>query len=1084
MFRPTSSLKVLFVLALALSATVPALAGANFWTVNGPEAGSVDSIVIDPKNPAIMYLGSPGGGVFKSWNSGQTWTRVNRGIVLGSANVISLTIDPVDTNVLYVGLGGSTWKTTNGGGLWTMISSNGASLFAIDPKNPAILYLGTGSALYRSTNGGGEFTQLAWPSPFITDLALDFDTPSTLYASSGDATAGGVYKSTDSGASWTKVSASISTTSIYTLAIDPKNSAKIWAGTAGAGVWLSTDRGATWTKKSGASGLPDGGNWQTASVSKAGNAVYVGANIGAYVTTNDGASWTPVTAPGDGFTTVIAAHPAEPSTVFLGADYGVYRSTNTGATWALRMSGYGSFEAAGLATDPINPRIAYGWSSIGLYRTADGGGSWARAGNKQYVNALAIDPATPSVLYIHHQGTYQKSTDSGTNWTVYPKTGAPSDTPNFLAHDPVKASTLYAGYYSNGLYVSTNGGTWTPLNSGLPASARVNGLAFDAVTPATMYAAVGNGGIYKSSSGGSSWNAMNTGLTSTNATAIVSVASSPSTLYALVGGKLVKSTDGAASWSNAPGATTFSNLTSLVADATGGNVIVAGSDVYRSLDGGVTFTQLSSGRQFDSTRKLALGPGGEHLYAGTHDDGIYAMRMSPVVLPAAASLHGNSGSFFHSDVMLMNPSPFTTMTVQATYRCFNGACNSTKSFTIPPRNAAAYGDIVAGLFGSAETGGSIEFDAPSHLITTSRLYTPSKPQPTAGQFVPGQPIEAASRRGVLPLLSNSTTASGFRSNVGLYNQGAFEETVTITLYGDNGTALGSTQRTVAPKSGTQINNVFGAVGYNQSIASAFGIVTTASGRPIYSYASVLDNQSQDPIYVSAQDGVEGMTGTIVLPAAASLHGQNNAFFHSDVALVNVAPFASANVTATYRCPANCGTATKTFTIPAGQQKTYDDIVVSLFGAPETGGAIEFVTDAPLAVASRLYTPSKPLPTYGQYIPGLPASRAASRLVLPSLSSNGFRSNVGVYNPTDIAHDVNLTLWSADHTYIGEITRTVGARQLVQVNDIFGAVGAATAFDSAYCTVNGFGSLPLFAFASVLDNQSQDPIFVVGELDSE
>jgi hypothetical protein len=1084
-FGTFPSLRALLFLAITLSTTLPALAGPNFWTVHGPEAGSVSAIAIDPKNPAVLYIGSSGGGIFKSWNGGETWTRVNRGIVLSSANVLSLAIDPVNSNIVYAGLGGGLWKSTDGGGLWANMSGNGTGFIVIDPKNPSVLYTANGSNLYKSTNGGAAFTPLTPPSPFLTGLVIDPDTPTTLYASTGDASLGGVYKSTDSGASWTKVSASIPSTSIYTLVIDPKNPTKLWAGTSGLGVWLSTDRGNTWTKKSGASGIPDAGNWQTAAVSKAGNAVYFGANIGAYVTTNDGLSWTRITPGNDSFTTEFEAHPTEAGSVFLGADYALYRSSNTGATWTPRMSGFTSFEPVGVRTDPSDPRIAYTWSSLGLYRTANAGASWSRAGNKQYVNALAIDPKAPAVLYINHQGLFQKSIDSGSNWTQMTTTGAPSDNPKILEHDPVKAATIYAGFAASGLFMSANGGPWTPLNTGLPASARVLSLAFDAVTPTTMYVAISNGGIFKSSSGGNSWTAMNTGLTSTNGAAIVSVKSTPATLYAIVDGKLVKSTNGAATWSNVSGASALNNLVALEVDANGTNVYVAGStDVYRSRDGGATFAPLSSGRQFDSTLTLTLGSDGEHIYAGTRDDGVYTMRMSPVVLPAAASLHGNSGSFFHSDVMLMNPSPFTTMNVQATYRCFNNACSSTKTFAIEPRESASYSDIVTSLFGSAESGGSIEFDAPWHAIATSRLYTPSKPQPTAGQFVPGLPIEAASRRGVLPLLSNSTTASGFRSNVGLYNQGAFEETVTITLYGDNGTVLGSTQRTVAARSGTQINNVFGAVGYNQSIASAFGIVTTASGRPIYSYASVLDNQSQDPIYVSAQDGVVGMNGTIVLPAAASLHGQNNAFFHSDVALVNVAPFASANVTATYRCPANCGTSTRTFQIPAGQQKTYDDIVVSLFGAPETGGAIEFVTDAPLAVASRLYTPSKPLPTYGQYIPGLPASRAASRLVIPSLSNKGFRSNVGVYNGTDIPHDVTITLWAADHTYIGSTTRAVGARQLVQINDIFAVVGATGQFDAAYCTVNGFGSLPLYAFASVLDNQSQDPIFVVGEFDSE
>ncbi|HEX2834514.1 MAG TPA: hypothetical protein VHW00_15995 [Thermoanaerobaculia bacterium] len=1085
-----SFVRAIAVALLTLAMTAPGFAGPNRWTSNGPASGYVNVLTVDPKNPAVVYAGAPGGGIYKSWDGGQNWFRINRGLATNTAVVGAIAIDPVDTNIVYAGLNGGMYKSTDAGAHWTRLLNYGysASFLVLDPKNPSTLYTGYGAALYKSIDGGAQFTPLTLPTTNILDLAIDNENPSILYAAAADETNGGVYKTIDGGAHWDKVSAAIPTRKVYTLAIDPKNPANVWAGTSNGGVWLSTDRGGSWTKKSGgASGMPDGGNYQVAAVSASGTAVYFGSNGGLWVTNNGGTTWSSVAPPSESFMIAIAPDRVAASTVYVSTDFGIHKSTNSGATWSRQMNGVSTMEPVGFAADPVNPDVAYAFGSDGVFKTVNGGESWERAGDRRYVNGIAIDPQNPAVLYAQHQVMFSKSTNGGASWTNYTAPNAPNGNVSMLVHDPVKAATIYAATTSQGLWSSANGGAWTALNNGLPAGARISQIAFDAATPSTMYVAT-NSGIYRSSSSGASWSPMNSGLASTNTTGIVSVKASPATLYAIADARLYKSTNSASTWTDIT-ASGMSNVYTVAVTGSGSDLFV-GTNLYvwRSRDGGATFTTLRAGREFGYTKILALNHTNTRLYAGGYRGGAHAIELSPVLLPVAASVHGNGGSFFHSDVMLVNPSPSSAMDVQATYRCFIGTCaNASKTITIAPRQAIAYSDVVAGLFGAAETGGPIEFDAPSHLIATSRLYTPSKPAPTFGQFVPGLTADAATTRGVLPLLSNGANGGGFRSNLGLYNPNDSSENVTITLYSDAGAILGSITRTLAAKSGTQINNIFEAAGSTNEIAGAFAIVTSA--KPVVSYASVLDNQSQDPIFVVAQDGVEGMSGTITVPAAASLHGQGGAFFHSDVSIVNVSN-ELANITAYYRCSSgNCGTSPKTFTIPAGQQRTYEDVVVSLFGATESGGAIEFVTAGRIAVASRLYTPSKPAPTFGQYVPGLPSSRAAGHLVVPSLSAStnsavGFRTNVGVFNASDITHDVTFSLHALDGTLLGATTRNVGARQLVQINNIFGVVGVTSDVASAYCVIEGFGNVPLFGFASVLDNQSQDPIFVVGEADGQ
>jgi hypothetical protein len=163
-------------------------------------------------------------------------------------------------------------------------------------------------------------------------------------------------------------------------------------------------------------------------------------------------------------------------------------------------------------------------------------------------------------------------------------------------------------------------------------------------------------------------------------------------------------------------------------------------------------------------------------------------------------------------------------------------------------------------------------------------------------------------------------------------------------------------------------------------------------------------------------------------------------------------------------------------------RVFEDIVGTLFGAAETGGAVEFSGN--VLVDSRLYTPSRPAPTVGMYVPGLSAAEAYAEAVVTSLSysanlSTGFRTNVGVYNGNDIAQTVTFTLLNPQGVQIGQTSQLVPARTPLQINNIAGFVGIATDVPSFYVVVRGDGTSKNYVYAAVLDNQSQDLIFVKG-----
>jgi hypothetical protein len=454
-----------------------------------------------------------------------------------------------------------------------------------------------------------------------------------------------------------------------------------------------------------------------------------------------------------------------------------------------------------------------------------------------------------------------------------------------------------------------------------------------------------------------------------------------------------------------------------------------------------------------------------------------------ITIPVAASLHGVPPTFFHSDVRVFNQSSTSSVAVTATYHCFAPPCGeSPQTFTLVPREMLVFDDIIANLFAHPESGGAIEFSSSDSFVITSRLYTPSRPLPTSGMGVPGLPESDALAVAVVTSLSHSADASkGFRSNVGAYNASDVGQTVTFKLFNAIGTPIGQVSKTAPARTPVQIN-VFAEAHIATDVPDAYCVVSGDRGLPLLVYAGVVDNQSQDLAFIQGRAN-DGRAGTFTIPVAASLHGLNASFFHTDTTILN-ASSSPAIVTARYRCSSgSCGNATQTLTLAPRQMRPFDDIIANLFGAPESGGAIQFGSNSPFVVNSRLYTPSRPLPTNGMGVPGLSES-APIVSVLTSLShstdlSQGFRSNVGAYNPNDVAQNVTFELFDPVANSLGHVSRNVPARTPVQIN-VFAEAGITIDVPDAYCVVSGDRGLPLLTYAGVIDNQSQDLTFIKGE----
>lgn len=270
---------------------VAAAAGGVLKTVNGgsswepifddQDVGTIGDIAIAPSDPSVVWVGSGepnnrqssswGKGVYKSMDGGQSWTH------MGLANTQSIgrvVIHPSDPNIVYVAALGHLWgpnkergvyKSADGGATWTQVlfinEDTGVSDIAIDPQSPNILYAaayerrrtvsgfnggGPGSGIYRTTDGGAHWTKLTKGLPQTGDIgrcAVDVyrRNPNIVYALIENAH-GGVFRSEDKGLTWTKMSDTNPRPSYYSqIRIDPNNDHKLWV--LGAPLYYSEDGG-------------------------------------------------------------------------------------------------------------------------------------------------------------------------------------------------------------------------------------------------------------------------------------------------------------------------------------------------------------------------------------------------------------------------------------------------------------------------------------------------------------------------------------------------------------------------------------------------------------------------------------------------------------------------------------------------------------------------------------------------------------------------------------------------------------------------------------------------------------------------
>ena len=284
-------------LHLALSAALAGTAAADtvpaalfrelrFRSLGPNRGGRVTAVAGVSDQPLTFFMGASGGGVWKTTNAGESWQNVSDGF-FQTPSIGAIRVSESNPEIVYVGtgtdgirsnliVGKGVYKSTDAGRSWTHVGlaeAGQVGAIIIDPKNPDIVFVASignpfapnhERGVYRTTDGGRSWKQVLYVSDSTGAADLEFapDDPRTVYATMwrverkpwtiiSGAREGGIYKSTDGGESWIKLTIGLPKELIghADLAVFPADPNRVYAlieALPGGGLYRSDDRGGTW----------------------------------------------------------------------------------------------------------------------------------------------------------------------------------------------------------------------------------------------------------------------------------------------------------------------------------------------------------------------------------------------------------------------------------------------------------------------------------------------------------------------------------------------------------------------------------------------------------------------------------------------------------------------------------------------------------------------------------------------------------------------------------------------------------------------------------------------------------------------
>ncbi len=518
------------------------------------------TVAVKPGDPETLIAGTRAQGAFFSNNGGDGWIRPGDLTISGAfPNFAFAPADP--ERILGVANPGVVVESLDGGQSWTgfaldpLLALDG---IAFDPRDPDLAFIASSEGLLRQGAPGETPLLISTTLGFtLNDIAVDPSDSAVLYASDRGL---GVIRSIDGGANWFR-SNGLPRAGGFSLLALPGEPTRVLAGAFGTGVFVSTDQAASF-------GLSSAGLHVANTLSiavdprNAGVAYATVSGGGIFKTENFGSSWAESRTGSTQFnSTVVLVDPADSNRVYTGSvnpfdssDGSLQRSDDGGETWLSLAIGT---PVLALALHPSDGRTVWMGSSSGffasqlsLFRSRDRGEDFEAFLGTFNIRGLALDPNDADNLFVITElnGVYEliRSTNGGDRFDGSGQTGIRMFT---VVVDPNDSRTIYLGTGA-GVFRSTNRGEdFTARNAGLPTDVAVAvvSLAIDPRDGAIYIATPA--GVFKSTDGSGSWTPINAGFSNVAVRQIAVDPHTPGGLYAATnGGGVFRSTDGGETW--------------------------------------------------------------------------------------------------------------------------------------------------------------------------------------------------------------------------------------------------------------------------------------------------------------------------------------------------------------------------------------------------------------------------------------------------------------------------------------------------------------------------------------------------------
>lgn len=629
-------------------------------------SAAIGDVAVAPSDSTTIWVGTgevllarsglPGMGVFKSEDSGTTWTNMG---LMDTQHIGRVVIHPTDKNTVYVAAIGhqnspnqqrGVFRTQDGGITWQKVlyvnDQTSAIDLVFDPQDPETLYgslwqrsvegqshTGTESGLYKTTDGGENWKRLTGGLPSgknVGRIAVHVATsnPSVVYALADEGKIDGFYRSDDAGTTWTRTCDKLQARWDWCeLRVSPDNENEIYS--IGQNSYVSRDGGKMFEKI-------------------AGTIVHLLPHGADVIHLDTHAMW---------------INPNDTDHLIFGTDGGLFVTYDRCQTW-LHLNNMPLAECYAITHDnsvpynvyvgtqdnaalfgPSHDRPATGkpdqWQHVYLDR-------WG--GGDSYFTYR--DPTNPDTIYYEHQmgAMRRKNMVTGKTKNIQPRLGNAKlrfawMTPFFPSKH--NGSTLYAG--ANRVFKSLNrGDDWTPISDDLVSQDVVQNIRYRAITSLAesptkqglLFAGTDNGDLHVTTDDGKTWTSINTGLPKRSITRITASPHDADNVFVAFSGSglddyrpyVFRSDDQGSTWSSISEGLPLEPINVIYEDPTVPDLLYVGTDmgVYTSLDGGRSWVSLCGNLPTASVYDLFMHPATHELVVGTHGRSCYLLNAAQI----------------------------------------------------------------------------------------------------------------------------------------------------------------------------------------------------------------------------------------------------------------------------------------------------------------------------------------------------------------------------------------------------------------------------------------------------------------------